>query len=142
MATNAKIDALTISIAGLIDPSLLRSFAEVENKLKAFGSSVKTQNAIMSQVYKTSFASLAPAAEDAFSKAQKHASYFHDFMGEVKSTMVGVFAVDMAQRFFDAAIEGAKSFGREMKAASDMAANMEIQRSNLQAATQLSDKQM
>ena len=52
---DTKVDALTISILGKLDSSLLKAIAETEKTLKQLNVSSRTQSAIMSRFYKQAF---------------------------------------------------------------------------------------
>jgi hypothetical protein len=142
MADNRRQYDLTIDVLGRLDPSLIQTINETEARLKELGASTKTQNAFMGQVYKEAFSGMGASAKKEFEEATKQASKFNDFMANVKSTFTGVFAADIASKFFDTAKAGAQELVEKMKEASNLSANMELQRTQFAMENKLTPEQM
>lgn len=145
-----KLQNLNITIAGVLDPSLIAAINKTEQQLKQLGASVRTSNAAMKNVYAAAFP--APAhIQQSINKVNQFSRAFGNLQQGFVNLQKGLGIKDIAggillgqaiSKGFEMAAESVKKFGDALKSASDAAANMEIQRSNLQAATQLNDKQM
>src|SRR5208282_442954 len=137
-----KEQRLEIEILGKLDSSVMESVNAVKNALKEMGADSRTSNEAMKRAYSQMFDGVGKGAQKGFQEATAQASKFQDFMSNVKSTMTGVFAADIAQDFFHSAIEGAQKLVSTMKEASNLSANMELQRAQFQLENQLTPEQM
>jgi hypothetical protein len=131
-----KVQELSIAIAGRVDESLIRSLNAAEAKLRAFGASTKTVNQAMAGLYRVAF----PSAE--IQKSIDKVSAFHQKIRDVGAVASGVGLGNILAEGIQVGIDKVGQFVDALKGASAAAANMQIQRSNLQAATQLTDQQM
>jgi hypothetical protein len=65
------------------------------------------------------------STQQGFQEATKHANSFKDRLSDLKTAMAGVFAVDVAQTFFQAAVSGAEKLKDALIDAGKQAASME-----------------
>src|SRR5260221_11921636 len=125
MPDERKQQSLDIHITGSVDSSLARAIGMTEAQFAKLKDAVNTINKGFS---KESFGG--PAA-DGFKQAEQAASGFHETMKRIGETMAGVFAADLAMKFFDTALEGAKKLAEFMKESGIMGAQMEQMQAQL-----------
>lgn len=124
MAEDRKQQSLDISITGSVDSSLARAIGVTEQQLAKLKDAVNTINkGFSAEAFK-------PAAQG-MKDAEAAASSFHGTMQRIGETMAGVFSAELATKFFDAAIEGAKKLADFMKESGLKAATMEQMQTNL-----------
>jgi hypothetical protein len=134
---DARQQQLDIRIAGILDPSVAAVIKKAEDGVKALGMSIKAQNAALSGVYNAAFA---PPAE--VQRSLDKIATFRDKLKDIGTIAAGVNLGSVLTQGMDFAIAKVEQFIGAMKSASDAAANMEIQKSNLAAATGLTGPQM
>ena len=121
----AKEQELDIAIMGRLDPSVMATVNAVKAALKNMGADARTSSEVMKRTYAQMFDGLGDNAEKEFKKAKEQADSFNAFMGRVKETFTGVFAADIAVKFFDTAVAGAQRLVDTLKEAGIQAASME-----------------
>jgi tape measure domain-containing protein len=127
MATNAKIDALNISIQGMVDPSLLRAIHNAESLLKQFNLSAKTNSAVMSRVYNAAFGSMSSNMVKATDQANK----LHGAFQRITEIGSGVAIGEMVTRGLEAGLGVIERMGEGLKEmamhSSELASHFEMQ---------------
>jgi hypothetical protein len=115
MATNARLDALTISVGGFLDPSLQKTLADTERKLRDFGASTRTMSETMKRVYSVAF-----SPPEGIQKSIDQVNKFQSSLGAIKIAG-GVTVGGLLVQGMDEAIEKAKEFGDYIKGAVEQA---------------------
>jgi hypothetical protein len=119
MPDERKTQSLDIHITGSVGSPLARAIGVSESQLAKLKDAVNTINKGFTKE------AIGTPATQGFQQATSAAEKFHDTLHRIGETMAGVFAADLAMKFFDTAIEGAKKLADFMKESGIMAASME-----------------
>jgi hypothetical protein len=115
---------VTITFA-IDDATAIAQLAELQAALTRAGGAGTQAFGNVGQSAQQAFAKAGQSSQQAFTAATQHASGFQNFLSNVKSTMTGVFAADIARDFFRIAIEGAEKLKDALIDAGKQAASME-----------------
>jgi hypothetical protein len=107
MADQAKVQQLLIEINGRVNSSTMKMVADMEQRLRDFGASTKTQSAVLSRYYKTAF--------DGAEKAVKKTDELNAAMKRVHEIATGVFSGEVLFKGLEKATELVERMGDAMK---------------------------